>query len=262
MSRPTLVTGGTGTLGRAVVRRLRSRGHAVRVLSRRPRPPGEPGPDRVIGDLTTGEGVDAAVADVGTVVHCATTNGRGDVRAARLLTEAVRDAEHPPHLVYVSIVGIEAVPLSYYRIKLSCEGIVAGAGVPWTIQRATQFHDLVARPAVAQRRSPIVLAPADVDCQPIDVRDVARRLVELVETGPAGRAPQLGGPEVIALADLTRRTLAAEGRRSRVLSVPLPGAIGRALRSGGLLTRDHAVGEITFDQYLAERTNATHERRH
>ncbi|APU16013.1 SDR family oxidoreductase [Actinoalloteichus fjordicus] len=259
MSRPTLVTGGTGTLGRAVVRRLQARGHAVRVLSRRPQSPDQPAHDRVVGDLATGSGIAEAVAGVDTIVHCATTSGRGDVQATRRLTEIARDSEHPPHLIYVSIVGIETVPLPYYRIKLSCEGIVAGAGVPWTILRATQFHDLVARLAAVQERSPVVLAPADVACQPIDVRDVARRLVELVETGPAGRVPELGGPEVLGLAEFARRTLAAEGRAARVVTLPVPGALGRSLRAGRQLTPRHAVGEITFDRFLADRTASTRE---
>ena len=55
-----LVTGGTGTLGRRVVTRLLGRGDHVRVLSRRPRPPRE-GVELVIGDVTTGAGLEPAV---------------------------------------------------------------------------------------------------------------------------------------------------------------------------------------------------------
>ncbi len=66
MDGPTLVTGGTGTLGRVVVDRLHAVGEDVRVLSRRA------GPDRVVGDLRTAEGIDEAVRDATTIVHCAT----------------------------------------------------------------------------------------------------------------------------------------------------------------------------------------------
>jgi nucleoside-diphosphate-sugar epimerase len=68
MTRPEriLVTGGTGVLGRELVRRLQ-RQVDVRVLSRRPSP--EPG--FVQGDLETGEGLAAAVAGVDVIVHCA-----------------------------------------------------------------------------------------------------------------------------------------------------------------------------------------------
>ncbi|AOS64165.1 SDR family oxidoreductase [Actinoalloteichus hymeniacidonis] len=257
MARPTLVTGGTGALGRAVVHRLQARGHAVRLFSRSDPPAEErtskPATEWVVGDLATSPSIHLAVQGVDTIVHCATSPGGGDVAITRRLADAASRAENPPHLIYISIVGIETVPLSYYRTKLACEGVVAGSGLPWTIQRATQFHDLVARMTDVQHRWPLVVAPAGIDCQPIDVRDVARRLVEWVEKGPAGRTPEIGGPEVRSLVELARSTLDSEGRDTRVVGMPMPGAIASALRRGEHLTPDHAEGEIGFDQFLAER---------
>ncbi|HET9006123.1 MAG TPA: NAD-dependent epimerase/dehydratase family protein, partial [Actinomycetes bacterium] len=69
MTSPFLVTGGTGTLGRLVVPRLRDAGAEVRVLSRRPHEPAD-GVEFAVGDLATGEGLDAAVDGIGTIVHC------------------------------------------------------------------------------------------------------------------------------------------------------------------------------------------------
>ena len=65
-----LVTGGTGTLGRRLVRQLRAAGHEVRVLSRS----GAPG--TLPGDLGTGAGVAEALAGADVVVHCASTPTR------------------------------------------------------------------------------------------------------------------------------------------------------------------------------------------
>ena len=65
-----LVTGGTGTLGRLVVPRLRDAGRDVRVLSRHSREGGK-GIEFVSGDLATGEGIDDAVAGTEIVVHLA-----------------------------------------------------------------------------------------------------------------------------------------------------------------------------------------------
>ncbi|HSK95501.1 MAG TPA: NAD-dependent epimerase/dehydratase family protein, partial [Euzebyales bacterium] len=76
MRSPILVTGGTGTLGRLVVPRLRDAGCDVRVLSRRDHKDGE-GIEFVTGDVATGEGVDAAVQGTEIVVHCA-GSGKGD----------------------------------------------------------------------------------------------------------------------------------------------------------------------------------------
>src|SRR5256885_7400410 len=63
-----LVTGGTGALGRDLVVALRSAGHRVRVMSRRP----GTGADWAQGNLATGKGLDAAVADMEAVVHAGT----------------------------------------------------------------------------------------------------------------------------------------------------------------------------------------------
>lgn len=104
-----LVTGGTGTLGRNVVRQLVEGGRQVRLLSRRHRPGDAASPaDWSTGDLVAGEGIAEAVAGVDTVVHCA--SGRsGDREAARNLLDGARRAG-VSHLVYISIVGVDRVP--------------------------------------------------------------------------------------------------------------------------------------------------------
>ena len=104
MTSPVLVTGGTGRLGRHVVRRLRDAQCEVRVLTRRSRESAG-GTEFVRGDLATGEGVAAAVDGVAAIVHCATSN-RGDVGATQSLVRTASRAG-APHVVYVSIVGID-----------------------------------------------------------------------------------------------------------------------------------------------------------
>ncbi len=113
------------------------------------------------------------MAGADTIVHCATTNGAADVAVTRTLVDAARRAG-TPHLVFISIVGVDRIPLGYYRAKLAAERVVEDAGRGWTILRATQFHDLVARLWRVQRRSPVTVSPAGTSIQPIDVRDVAR----------------------------------------------------------------------------------------
>lgn len=242
-----LVTGGTGQLGRAVVTRLRAAGEEVRVLSRRP------GRDVVPGDLRTGRGIDSALAGVDVVVHCA-TDFRHEATLARTLVEAARWAG-APHLVYVSIVGVDRVPLGYYRAKLETEQLIAASGLPYTIQRATQFHALVRTMLAGASRLPVVPVPR-VSFQPVDVRDVAGRLADLVRDDPAGRAPDFGGPEILAAAELTQAVLEASGRRRRLVPVTVPGETFRAYAGGGHLTPDHRDGEITFARYLAEQADA------
>src|SRR6266436_3783285 len=68
-----LVTGGSGVLGRALAPLLHSEGHDVTVLTRRPDAQLPGGVRRIVGDLASGAGLDAAVRDAGVVVHLATS---------------------------------------------------------------------------------------------------------------------------------------------------------------------------------------------
>ncbi|WP_091614627.1 SDR family oxidoreductase [Amycolatopsis saalfeldensis] len=262
-----LVTGATGQLGRVVLERLA--GERVRALSRRrhtsnaadrngggrggAKDPSGGGVDWVVGDLRTGRGINTALAGADVIVHCA-TDYRREVEAVRTLVEAARWTGMLPHLVYVSIVGVDRVPMGYYRAKLAAEELIAGSGLPYTILRATQFHSLVRTILAGAARLPVLAVPS-WRFQPVDVRDVAGRLAELALGEPAGRAPDFGGPEVRPAADLARRLLAASGRSRRVVPFRLPGKLFGAYAAGGNLAPDHADGVITFAQYLAERAD-------
>ncbi|WP_399882746.1 SDR family oxidoreductase [Streptomyces sp. BBFR51] len=240
-----LVTGGTGTLGRLVTERLRAGGHEVRVLSRHSEP--------YAVDLRQGGIVlDTALAGVDTVVHCATTQRGGDERSAANLIAAARRAG-VAHLVYISIVGVDRVPLGYYRSKFAVEKLVEESGLGWTVLRATQFHDLVVQVLQTLAKVPVVVLPAHAADQPVEVAEVADRLAELAVGEPAGRVPDLGGPEVRTFESLARAYLGATGRRRAVVNVPLAGKTYRAFREGGHLAPEHAVGKGTFEEYLTVR---------
>lgn len=153
--------------------------------------------------------------------------------------------------MFVSIVGADRVPLAYYRDKVAVERMVTDSGVPWTVLRATQFHDLLARLLGALGRSPVLPVLAGAHFQPVDVRDVADRLAALAVAPPAGRADDLAGPVVRSMADLAPTWAVASGRRRAVVPVPLPGRLARAVRAGGLLAPAHADGRRTFEEFLA-----------
>jgi uncharacterized protein YbjT (DUF2867 family) len=250
---PILITGGTGTLGRVVARQFRDAGQLVRVLSRRPRPAdADPDVDWATGDLVTGVGLDAALDGVSAVVHAASDPRRpgSDVAAANRLIAAA-GAGHP-HLVYVSIVGVDRVPLKYYREKLAVERLVERSELQWTIQRVTQFHPLLLTLLRGAARLPVVGVPGGTSFQPIDVPEAAAHLVRLAGGLALGRAPDLGGPEIRSTADLARAYLRSWGRRRPVVPVRLPGAVGRGYRAGGHLAPDHRGGGRTWEEFLAE----------
>ncbi|GAA3440986.1 nucleotide-diphosphate-sugar epimerase [Planomonospora venezuelensis] len=237
-----LVTGGTGTLGRHVVDRLAEAGRPARVLSRTRGP--------YIGDLGTGAGLAAALDGVRTVVHLASDPRRrgADVEGARNLIAA---APAGTHLVFVSIVGVDRHPYSYYRAKYEVEGMIERSGLPYTILRAAQFHDLVLYGARTLARLPVVPVPAGVAFQPVAAEEVAARLAGLALGEPAGRVPDMGGPEILDAAELARIYLRSTGRRRPVLPVPVPGGVFAAYRRGVHLAPAHRDGRITFAQFLA-----------
>lgn len=240
-----LVTGGTGTLGRLVTERLRSDGHEVRVLSRRSRP-------YAVDLREGGPGLDAAVKGVDTIVHCASSPRGGDEQAAGQLIAAARRAG-VAHLVYISIVGVDRVPFGYYRTKLAVERLIEESGLGWTVLRATQFHDLLVQLFQALSRTPVMLLPAGVRDQPVEVAEVADRLAELALGAPAGRVDDMGGPEARSLDSLARAYLRATGRKRAVVGVPLWGKAYRGFRTGGHLTPAQAVGKGRFEEYLGRR---------
>lgn len=245
MAKVILVLGGTGTLGRVVVQHLLDAGAQVRVLSRGHRHTGPA--QHVTGDVRTGEGLDGALVGVGTIVAC--------VDPVHRVVEAALRAGMP-HLVYISIVGVDRVPLGYYQRKLADERLIGDSGLPWTVLRTTQFHDLVAAMLRLLAKPPVMMVPAGWSFQPVDVREVGAGLAALVLGEPAGRVPDLAGPDVRTVDDLARTYLAAVGRHRPIISVPLPGRICRAYRAGGHLAPDRALGTIPFEQYLGEQLAA------
>ena len=262
MRSPILVTGGTGTLGRLVVPRLRDAGGDVRVLSRASGE-GRPGVELVTGDLATGEGIDAAVQGAEVIVHCAGST-KGDEDKARHLVRAASRAG-ARHLVFISVVGADRIPVAsgvdramfgYFASKLAAERAVAGSGLPWTTLRATQFHDLTLTTVRAMSKLPVIPVPAGWRFQPVDTGEVADRLVELALAAPAGLVPDLGGPRVYELAELVRSYLRARGKHRPILPVRVPGKAARAFRSGANLTPDRAVGHRTWEDFLAARTTS------
>jgi len=263
MASPILVTGGTGTLGRHVVRRLRDVGNNVRVLSRRSHE-AEDGIQFMSGDLATGEGIEAAVDGIETIVHLA-GSAKGDEDKARNLVRAASSQTRLPHLVYISVVGADRIPVvsrvdralfGYFESKRAAEKVIEDSGLPWTTLRATQFHDLMLTVARQLAKLPVAPVPAGFRIQPVEADEVAVRLVELTLGEPAGMVPDMGGPRVYGAAELLRGYLRASKRRRRpIVPVWLPGKAARVFRDGGNLAPEQAAGHRTWEEFLADRVS-------
>lgn len=254
-----LVTGGTGTLGHHVVPRLRNAGCDVQVLSRHPHQT-EDGIRYQVGDLATGEGIEAAVEGAEVIVHCAGSSKGDEVKALNLVRAASRAGVR--HLVYISVVGADRIPVvsgvdramfGYFASKLAAERVVADSGLPWTTLRATQFHDWFVTYAQVMAKLPVVPAFAGIRFQPVDTGEVAARLVQLALGEPAGLVPDLGGPRAYPMTEVLRSYLHATQKLRLILPVWQPGQAARAMRAGANLTPGHADGKRTWEEFLAER---------
>jgi uncharacterized protein YbjT (DUF2867 family) len=262
MTSPILVTGGTGTLGRLVVRRLRDAGCNVRVLSRRSHKSAD-GIEFMTGDLATGKGIEAAVDGVETIVHCAGST-KGDENKARNLVRAASGIG-AQHLVFISVVGAGRVPVvsgidhamfGYFASKRAAEKVIEDSGLPWTTLRATQFHDLILMVAQQMTKLPVIPVPAGFRFQPVDAGEVAARLVELTLGEPSGLVPDMGGPRVYGATELLRGYLRASKRRRRpIVPVWLPGKAARAFRAGANLAPEQAAGHRTWEEFLTDRVS-------
>src|SRR5690625_3397810 len=240
----TLLTGATGTLGRQVRPLLEQAGHDVRVLSRQERPAGEDRSTWRRGDLSSGLGIDAAVEGADVIVHCA--SGRKDATETRRLVESA-DELGTAHLVYISIVGVDRVQMSYYRAKLASEKIIERSGLDFTILRATQFHNLIAGLFRSQRPAPVLFTP-DIPLQPIAVNEVAKRLAELAAGPPAARASYVGGTEATDGAVLGSTFLNVIKNRWMILPVEVARKSVRAARAVGLGAPEyHASGQTSAE---------------
>ncbi|OZF26605.1 3-beta hydroxysteroid dehydrogenase [Rhodococcus sp. 14-2496-1d] len=238
------VAGGTGTVGVHVVEVARERGHEVVVLSR-----------SAGVDLVSGSGLPDALSGVDAVIDVASTQTISAKESTAFFAAVTRNlltaegAAGIGHHVALSVVGIDKAPYAYYAGKVKQERLVRAGAVPWTILRATQFHEFAAQIRSQTSFGPLTVVPRMVS-QPIAAREVAERLIDLAERPPAGRVADLGGPREERMAKMVRRYARAIGARGPVLEVPLPGAYGRAMRDGTLVTtQDSDHGLQTFDQW-------------
>lgn len=243
------VAGATGTVGHLVVRVAEERGHEVVPLSR-----------SAGVDVVTTQGLDAALRGADAVVDVLNTPSvlrqpavaYFEATTRNLLAAEVRAGIG--HHVALSIVGIDGVDAGYYAGKLAEERRVAAGPVPFSLLRATQFHEFADRFLRMARLGRLALVPVGL-LRPVAASEVAARLVHAAEDGPGGRLNDLAGPRDELLTGMVGRLAAAEGDPVRPVELRLPGPFWRGLRSGVLRGGPDADrGVEPFDAWLAART--------
>lgn len=242
-----VVMGGSGLIGQQLAIRLRAAGHAVTAAS----------PSTGV-NAVTGEGLDAALAGAQVVVDVTNSPSFEDEAVMQFFCASTRhllaacERAGAAHFVALSVVGSERVPASgYFRAKVAQEALIAAGPVPYTIVRATQFHEFLLSIAhVATEGQTVRLPPAPL--QPIASADVAAALADVATQPPIGGVCEVGGPEAAPLHELVRRVLLARNDPREVVCDPKATYFGTPLEGRELIPGPSArIGSITLAQWLA-----------
>jgi uncharacterized protein YbjT (DUF2867 family) len=239
------VVGGTGTVGRHTVEALRATGHDPVPIS------------RASGvDVRTGTGLDDALRGAEAVIdatNVSTLSARASVAFFEAATGhliAAAQRVGVSHLVSLSIVGVDRMPYDYYAGKVAQERLVSQSPVPWTIVRATQFHEFAAQIFRQARLGPLHLAPR-ARLQPVAAAEVGAYLAEVAAGAPQGRAREIAGPLEEALDQMVKDYAGTRVERVWTASMSLPGKQMKALRDGlGLPVGEPRRGDQTYAEWL------------
>jgi uncharacterized protein YbjT (DUF2867 family) len=250
-----LLTGATGNLGSALLRRLTDAGVPVRCLVRDPR---RLGPERVrvqiaLGDLAEPTSFRNALRGVDTVVHLAAAI-RDQPRASveelnavatfRLLKAAERTGVE--RFVFFSALGATLTSRSgFFRAKALAERTVASSPLRTTIfAPSIVYSPLDPWIRLLERLSLFPMMPISGSgralYQPIWAEDAATAVMAALAAGDARERYELAGPQTLSYDDIAGVTLRALRRRRRLLHVPL--SVVRA----GLRAVEAVAGQTAF----------------
>jgi uncharacterized protein YbjT (DUF2867 family) len=244
-----VVTGGRGRLGSEVVREMRSRGIQVVPASR-----------RTGVDLTTGKGLTEVLAGADVVVHAATHPLRYrtvDLGGTRRVIAELREVDSRAHVIYTTMVGADSNPYPYFQAKRACDIVLRDSGLPVTVVRATQFHELIATLAGAARW-PVAFLPPNVATQPCELTWIAEQLADLALAPPPNgyrRIPELAGPEIVTIPEAIRLLCEHDDRKvPRLITLPKIGSTMKAYAARiNLPGPDATTGGKSFSEWLQTR---------
>ncbi|MFJ2669340.1 SDR family oxidoreductase [Streptomyces sp. NPDC087525] len=238
------VIGGTGLIGSQVVSKLNAAGHEA-----------VPHSHSTGVDIISGQGLDEAVAGADVVVNLTNSPTFDEASPAFFRTSmdnllAAARSGGVGHVVILSIVGADQVPeLDYYRAKVLQEDILAAGPIPYSIVRATQFMEFVDDVLSWTADGDTVRLPA-TPIQPIASKDVADAVAEVAAGAPLNGMRNVAGPEVFALDELGRVTLAHKGDGRTVVTDPTAGMFA-AVKGDVLTDKDAQLAPTRYADWLS-----------
>lgn len=243
-----VVAGATGLIGSRTVARLRDHGVEVVPVS------------RAQGvDVSTGQGLDAALRSADVVVDVTDAPSRAQDVSTEFFTAATANllkaatTAGVEHYVALSVVGADRVRSGYFRAKAAQEELVRQTTLPYSLVRATPFHESLETTATAGIRPDGVYVPPLL-LRPVSTDDVAALLAHVAVGVPEFGVREAAGPEELRLDDATAELLAALGRPGPVIADARTPFFGAVLQERALLPGPDAhVGHQRFTQWLKSR---------
>jgi uncharacterized protein YbjT (DUF2867 family) len=242
-----VVIGGTGLIGKKLVKLLGERGHEVVAAS----------PSTGVSALT-GVGLAKALTGARVVVDVANAPSWEDRAVLEFFETSGRNllggeaAARVTHHVALSVVGTERLLVSgYFRAKMAQEGLIKVSRIPWTIARATQFFELVSGIAQSGTEGQMVRLPSAL-MQPIASDDVAAILADIAVGEPLNGMVEMAGPEPIRMDELVRRYLTATRDARTVTTDPNARYFGIEVNDQSLTPGDNPrIGPTRFQEWLS-----------
>ena len=247
----TGVIGGTGMIGSNIVGQLAGGGEEVRILTRTPPARMAEGVTHARIDLATGEGLEAGLEGVDTLIDAGNTCKSPEdtlVEGTRRILETCAN-QGVGHYVGISIVGCEKVDMGYYKAKTAQEAVIRSSPVGWSLLRATQFHELIE--AVFRGAANRGVTPrSSIPLQTVAASEAARSMVALSASTPTDSTTELTGPEVLTVTEMGKIWRRVMGRKTVPLPLPTMGKAMKALRHGALTDPKVEGSGPTFEQWL------------
>ena len=242
-----VIIGGSGLIGKKLVKNLRQRGHEVVAAS----------PSSGVNTLT-GEGLAEALVGASVVVDVANSPSFEDKAVLEFFERSGRNllaaeaAAGVGHHIALSVVGTDRLLASgYFRAKMAQENLIKASAIPYTIVRATQFFEFVGAIAESATDGQAVRLPPAL-MQPIVSDDVAAALAEISVAEPLNGTVELAGPEPIQMDELVRRYLSANRDARKVTTDVQAGYFGTAVNDQSLTPGDQPrLGPTRFEDWLS-----------
>ena len=241
-----VVIGGSGLIGKKLVKFLGERGHEVVAAS----------PSTGV-NAVSGEGLTEALTGARVVVDVANAPSWEDKAVLEFFETSGRNllaaeaAAGVGHHIALSVVGCDRIPNSgYLRAKVAQERLIKGSKVPYTIVRAMQFFEFLGGIAASGADGGTVRVP-EAPMQPLAADDVAAALADVAVGPPANATIEVAGPEAQSIAAFVRRALAAGGDTRTVIADPQALYYGAKMGSRGIAPgANPRIGPTRFEEWF------------